>query len=492
MRLAALCTALAACAAPVQVHLFDACEPDDTSRWPVVPAAAIAPGDHFRAFDVDRDDPTGPRFSTYGKAPEIVAVPDPFGIDVLVQDQAEGSTAYLLRIARNREAFALTSLTPVPSLGRIMGLARDPAGVRYVATGVVEGGEITLEYPAPGEFRSGIVQILGIDARGATLLAVDLHTARGAANPEAELIINPMVAATSRLVWGGGRLALLHGINTDPDSEGVRHQKALTTHIDPATGAVARTSSIWVSHSFDQRMIHDGTAFVEMHLGDAYPRDLVVAKVEPDSGPYPALHVKGATGDNNTFSRIGGVATIDPSVDETFGYLVLFATEGTPETGDAISGARNLGIVRFRRDFEATDGAAGEHLDPDLPDEFQVAVDGVPKTNRLRWLTDLETADDRHVDRPKLVSVGCGAYVALWEEWGGESQIFYGTFAMTLDARGEPMAGPERVTEHHLPRGDDAFELDNTAAWIAADGETGELFLHRVTRDLVFSRVPID
>lgn len=491
MRRALLFFTLVACAAPVEIHLFDACEPDETALWPVVEPAGIIPGDYFRPFDVDQDDHAGPRFSTYGKAPEIVAVTDPFGIDVLVQDHGDGASAYLLRVARNRDGFALTSLTPVPSLGRIMGLARDPDGVRYVATGVVEGESITLDHPAPGAFRSGIVQILGIDRTGDVTLDVDLDPARGAANPDAELIINPMVAATSRLVWGGGRLALLHGINTDPDDAGVRHQKALTTHVDPQTGAALRTASIWVSHSFDQRMIHDGEAFVELHLGDAYPRDLVVAKVEPDSGPYPALHVKGETGDNNTFSRLGGIATIEQEYDDTYGYLVLFATEGTPETEDAISGARNLGIVRFRRDFEATDVATGEHLDPDLPDSFEVAVDGIPKTNRLRWLTHHGPTGDRHVDRPKLVAIGCGAYLALWEEWEGESQAFLGTWGMTLDARGEPVLGPERLTDHHLPRGDDAFELDNTAAWIAADGQTGALFVHRVDRELRFSRVPI-
>jgi hypothetical protein len=491
MRRALLLAVLAGCAAPVNVHLFDTCGPDDTSRWPIIAPAGIVTGDHFRPFDADLDDHAGPIYSTYGRAPEIVAVPNGFGIDVLVQDQGSSGAAHLLRIERSREHFALTSIVQVPSLGRIMGLTRDPAGARYVATGVVEGSEITLEHPAPGVFRPDIVRVLRVDRDGAIAQDIDLDLARGAANPQAELIINPMVAATSRLLWGGGRLALLHGINTDPDGEGVRHQKALTTHLDPLTGEVTRTASVWVSHSFDQRMIHDGTGFVEMHLGDAYPRQIVIARVEPDSGPYPALHVKGTTGDNNTFSRLGGLALIDPAVDPDFGYLALFAAESTPETSQPLSGPRNLGIVRLRRDFEATDGAAGEHLDPDLPDEFTAAVDGAPHTNRLRWLTAHEPGDDRHVDRPKLISVGCGAYLALWEEWEGDSQVFLGTYGMALEAAGAPVAGPVRLTDHHLPRGDDAFELDNAAAWISGDRETGALYVNRVSRDLRFTRDPV-
>jgi hypothetical protein len=84
-------------------------------------------------------------------------------------------------------------------------------------------------------------------------------------------------------------------INTDPDWNigGTRHQKALSTRLDATSGAIIRTSSVWVSHSFDQRLLYDGEGIIEHHLGDAYPRYIVFAR---DHTSYPLFHIKGDLG----------------------------------------------------------------------------------------------------------------------------------------------------------------------------------------------------
>ena len=419
---------------------------------------------------------------------------------MLVQDYTVGPTgkAYLLRLEPLNFDYVITSVIEPPMLDRVMGLARDLNDNLYVASGAAEADQITLEYPAPGQHRSGVVRVVKMSSDGEIQFDTDVDLAREAAGDGPELVINPMVAATSRLAMGPGSVALLHGINTDPDGDGVRHQKALTTHFQSLTGEVTRTSSIWVSHSFDQRMFHDGTGFLEMHLGDAFPRDIAFARVDPDSGSYPLLSIKGETGANNTFTRLGDAAIIEN--DPTYGYIALFSTEVTtgtdpvnPDQG-TVAGSRDLGIVRVRRDFENTDGGSGAHIDPSLPDSFTVQSGDAQRTNRLRWLTSYQadTGGLAHAERPKMVALGGDTYVVLWEHWSTTS-TFDGTWGMVIDANGGTRTEARKLTDSHLSRGDDAFALNGEAAWLTGHNTTApQLHLHVVDADLTYRMVIVD
>lgn len=479
----------AGCVAQVHMALHLECDPDDMSMWPPLDADVVSPVGELVPFDLEVDDYAGPASSAYGKTPEIVAVPDTFGIDVLLQDYGEGAPAKLVRIERDQERFVVTQILDVDALDRVMGLAVDDEGYRYVATGVAEDVSYN-ETPAVGEYRDDIVHIDKIDRDGEVLYTVDLDRAREATGNAPELVMSPMIAGSSRLVWGGGKVEILHAINTDWDASiGQRHQKALSTVIDAATGDVTRTASIWVSHSFDQRLYYDGTGFIEMHLGDAYPRQIVMARVEPDSSPYPIMNNKGTTGDNNTYSRLGGVAIVPPEEDPDFGYLAVFSTESTTDlTG---GGPKNVGLVRVRRDFETKDPASGDHIDPAMPDELVSAVDGTEYTNHLKWLTAYTTESGLQAERTRIVSVGCGRYVVLWEQWDS-ANTYYGTQGLVLDAQGEVVVEAREVTLLHIPRGDDPFAFDNSAAWISANQETGALYVNRVYADLSFTQDAIE
>jgi hypothetical protein len=466
----------------------------ESGEPPPVPVATIA--ELLVPFDTNTMDVEGPAgWSTqYGKSPEIVAVPWGRTIDVLVQDYAMGpdGRAFALRLEPSADDYVITSVLEPPMLDRIMGFARDPNDVLYVATGINETDTLTLEDPMPGQYRSGIVRVVKVGWDGTVQFDTDLDLARQATGEAPELLINPMVAATSRLAFGGNAVALVHGINTDTDwAINARHQKALTTHLDASTGDVTRTSSIWVSHSFDQRMFHDGTGFVELHLGDAYPRDVVLARVAPDSGSYSLLAIKGPTGANNTFTRLGNAALIDG--DPTYGYLALFATEPTPGTDGMIAGSRELGVVRVRRDFETVDPAAGMHLDPGMPDAFDVQSGGQMRQNRLRWLTSYQAEGGQsHAERPKLVPLGSDAYAVLWERWDAAGSTFAGTWGMVIDATGATLAEPAALTDAHLPRGDDAFALDGEAAWITGDATARQLHVHVVDAQLAYRRIVVE
>jgi hypothetical protein len=483
---------------PVALPLHLECEPDDTTHFPRPEAPPISPVGELAPFAIETDDPYGgPGWSLFGKRPEIVVLPDDLGFDVLLQDYGSGAHAKLVRIDRDKDAFVVTSIVDVDALERIMGLARDDQGYRYVASGVHED-EVRLdpEYPAVGEFREDVVHVDKLDRNGTVVWTVDLDVAREEAGANA-LVINPMDAGTSRLVWGGGRLALLHAINTDYDATvDSRHQRALTTVLEADSGAIVHTEASWVSHSFDQRLYYDGTDFLELHLGDAYPRLTLLTRSSPNARQHPVLYNKGYEGSNETFTRLGGVAPIPPEVDEEHGYLVAFVTESTPDVGGL--GPKNVGISRIRRDFDSIDPSSGDHVDPSLPDELVseiVTPSGAQEhTNRLQWLTDHAAGTEIEAERPHIVAIGCDRYVVLWEEWNPEpfdNQRFLGTWGVVIDAAGNVLVEKKLVTEHHVPRSDDVVAFDNTAAWISAEHD-GTLYVNRVGPDLGFARFVIE
>lgn len=456
----------------------------------------------LRPFDVNQQDLVGPHqhAAMYGKTPEIVVEASGDGFDVLLQDHADGAgEAWLLRFERDGDDYVIVRALEAPILDRIMGLARDEAGNLYVASGVDEAEDVTVDYPAENEYRSGVVRVVKLDPEGRIAFDTDLDLAREAAGDDPEQLIKPMVASTARMAVGGGRVALVHGINTPPDGGGVRHQKAITTHLDASTGDVVRLSSMWVSHSFDQRVFHDGSGFMEMHLGDAYPRTIVTGRIgEESSGSYALFHIKGSTGANNTHTRLGDFATIEGDAD--FGYLALFATEraeGTDPMGshERIAGIRDLAIVRYRRDFESTDRDSDALLDSAMPDSMTVSSGGETSTNTLRWLTDHQgESAATHAERPKLIALGDDTYLVLYERWSlaGDGYDFDGTWAMHIDHRGDAHHGPERVSDSHLPRGDDAFGLESGGAWLTGDQDDGELTLHLVSPDLDYRAIVLE
>lgn len=444
-------------------------------------------------FATEMADNSGPTSwaSRYGKTPEIVAVPDGEALAVLLQDQMSSELAHLVHLAPSGSGFALDAAYEVESLGRIMGLALDEKGNYFVATGVDEDEEVDATYPPNDIHRKDIVRVVKFDRSGCVLMESDVDMARGTADAESEIIVNPMVAGSSRLAYGAGQLALVHSHNTepDPDLDGTRHQKAITTHIDAETGQVTRASTLWVSHSFDQRAFFDGTGLLELHLGDAYPRTVALGRyLGAGKGVARDLfHIKGPVGDNNTFTRLGGIAQVP---DPEFGYLVVFATERTSGfDGDAeIQGTRDLALVRVRAELAEVSGSVIDTGDG--TSEFSVNSANKDLTNHVRWLTSL--AEDRHVERPRIVSLAGEGAIVLWEEWtvSGNRSTFEGTFALRLDTAGTVTTGPLQLSGFgHISRGDDAVTLGGRALYVG--GSSAGLELNFIAPDLTAETVVV-
>lgn len=468
---------------------------------PLEPVSTV--GELLVPFDVNLQDQAGPGSwnTNYGKTPEIIAVPHGRALYVWAQDYEtdDAQRAVLLRLEPSVDDYVITAFGEPPFLDRIMGLAHDGGDRIYVASGIIEDlhQPLTVDYPAPGEYRSNIVNIVDTDWDGNIAWTTDLDLARQAFD-EPELLINPMVAASSRMAYGASTIALVHGINTDPDGNGVRHQKAITTHVSASDGSVTRSASIWVSHSFDQRMRFDGQRFIEMHHGDAYPRHVAFAGIEASggggTGEYPLFHIKGPVGDNVTRTQIGDVALIED--DPEYGYLAVFISERSGGTDDIIpqqeriAGTREVGMVRVLRDFEIDGGDDLAHLDPSLPHTLDVQSSGEARTNRLRWLTDYDSAPGGPAsvvaERAKLVAIGDDQYIVMWEqhELDASGYVFAGSWGVTIDAHGDAMAGPSLVSDSRLPRGDDAFGLEDGAAFLTGDSEARALHLHLIDEQL--------
>jgi len=495
---------LAGCVAPVDFG------PDSMIGFADPEDAVATVAETLVPFDVDRQDLVGPARSTYGKTPELVVSAQHHDLYVFAHDYTDPTGqpagARILRLRRTESDYIITRVLEPPGfLDRIVGFDHDEQdGTLYIASAVSEGGVVDAEYPAAEEYREGVVHVSALTPDGEELFRTDLDVARAEVADAPEQVINPMVAATGRLAVGGGHVALVHGINTVPDPEinNRRHQKALTTFLDASTGDVTRLSTIWVSHSFDQRLIWDGQGFVEHHLGDAYPRHIAFARTDPraDAGAreLPLLVIKGESGENTTRTSIGSVVPLpegDPAA-----FLAVYATEPTPTTTPIhpelsnMAGSREIAITRVMRGFEQSDGESLAHLDASLPD--RMSLDGVETP--VRWLTDYHAQSEGlvHGDRPRLVDVGEGRYVVLWEKWtysDSGSADFDGTWGMVIDAMGETLVEARMIVPTHLPRGDDPFALpDGRAGWLTGDSEARTLTVRTVDAELQYKAYVVE
>lgn len=461
--------------------------PEILHSEPDIPVASV-----LTPFDANTSDLNGPSSwaAKYGKTPEIIVASNGAELDVLAQDYNSATTwkAVLLHIKRDPSGpgYRVTkALTSIPMLDRVMGLAVDSAGNRYYATGVDESDEVDPYYPPANTYRNNIVRVVKLNAAGSVQYNIDLDIARHNFDSGAEMIINPMTFGSARLAVGGNEVALVHSINTGPDWNigGARHQKALSTRLNAATGAVTRTSSIWVSHSFEQRLLYDGEGIIEHHLGDAYPRYIAFGR---EHQSYSLFHIKGALGENNTFTRLGNVALIED--DPAYRYVAVFASESNATTGQDINGPRNLGFVRVKE--------SDNSIDPSLPNTLAVNSAGATYTNRLKWLTSYTAGSNLHAERPKLVAIGGDQYIVLWEQWtstGSYNDTFNGVYGMLIDDTGAILRAAKLITsQHHLSRGDDAFLLDGRAAWMTGSAAGKKLYIHFVDSSLNYQMVTLD
>jgi hypothetical protein len=93
-------------------------------------------------------------------------------------------------------------------------------------------------------------------------------------------------------------------------------------------------------------------------LGDAYPRAIALGRFnagDEGTATYELFKPKGETGDNNTFTRLGGIA---PIATGDMGYVVVFTTERGSETAERLNGTRDVVTLGTSALLVTADGAA--------------------------------------------------------------------------------------------------------------------------------------
>jgi hypothetical protein len=437
-------------------------------------------------IDLNLKDLVGPDSwdSNYGKRPEFVTTVSGTGLDVFWSDQSTQHRGVVVHLEPNGAQFHVTRAWQVDLLDSVMGYAVGEDGIRYYATSVSEGDLISTTYPVNDIHRSNIVRLVGFDESGCVRLDVDLDLARGFYAADSAILINPMTAGTARLAYGGGVLALVHSANTQPDGGGTRHQMSRTTYVDVRSGEVIRTSTQWVSHSFDVREIWDGERFVELHLGDTFPRGLVLGRFgrSDGSGGYLPFRAKGSG--NPTYTRLGGIVPISSG---HFGWLTVFSTERSSEVTEPRS-ARDVALVRVVRDFEQLDSNKDSYVDTTAA--AQSTVSGTTTvTNYVTWLTDYGTTHSATdaAERPRIVALGNDRSLITWEHWTGST--FDAVYGSIVDASGSVLINAKKIGTDHISRGDDAVSFGGKGALVTSTD--GKLVVTLVSGDLTTTRIEV-
>ncbi len=188
------------------------------------------------------------------------------------------------------------------------------------------------------------------------------------------------------------------------------------------------SSTPWVSHSFDQRVIWYSKAksWLFVDQGDAYPRSFVADLLNINSlkaTRNTILTFKGENGDNMTNAQLGGVA------ETASGVMVV--------------------------------GAAGKNGAQDAKQQLFVTVFDPTKSGSIKisWLTD------NAVVEPQLVSIGNGKFVVLWEEHGKTVTAYY----MVLDDNGKKLVDRTSLGNIRLHDNEDPVLEGNVVHWVSEE-----------------------
>jgi hypothetical protein len=425
-------------------------------------------------------DPARHEHTPFQRNPEIMSLVSRRDLWVVWRDfeTAKEKTwkAGVLGIGKEGNVPVVRKAFEVDLIHTLMGFAADEQGNFYVATGILEGSE---NFPKPPVHRSDIVVILKYSPQGKLLQKMDVQKEMQKADPNATIIQEPGSHgwSSSRLACGNGTLHIVFGVSWTNG-----HQGACAAQLDAVTGKVVKLGSVYCSHTMDQRLSWDGDTFLEMQMGDAFPRAFVVGKHfrTKGSASYELFNPKGGRQQHSFCGNI--VATSHPQ----FGYLANFSVEKSPGENSY----HELAVVRVRGKFEGLDANPGakKYVDASL-EPYTVAAEGGPRTSYVKWMTD--AAKDRmHVVKPKLVRVDLDRFLMLWERCAGEpgerlqGRGYKGTFGMVIDSNLKVVQPEKQVSEVPLVTADDGIFWEGKAVFVSGNAKGKTLRLSLVDKNL--------
>ena len=389
------------------------------------------------------------------------------------------------------------------TLAYLGGFTRDEAGNMYYLTTVAE--DLTNQVQPSRVQRPNIAQVVKLSPLGNELFRSNLRTDISWA--EQTPIYSPMTWGTGKIAFGNGRIMTVFSTNTEFDpAVNSRHQWHIYTGLNADTGAVDFSTPTF-GHSWDHRLIFHAGKFIGTSLGDAGLRGIGVANADiPDH--RVAFAIKGGDAPTvpfyqNVFTRLGDLAPGNA------GYGLLFSTEKTATytggTSPVIS-SRNIAFVHVRSDFDTLDydpqlkydvsivdtntgNAAAQTFDVPIKDYWGTTYAG--RNKGLVWLTNYTNRSTENAERPHLVAIDGGRFIALWEKWSLTAYVE--TFAAVLDEYGNILKAPASLgTTARLHRQDSPIRFGNKAAWVVGESAGPRLVLYTLDAGLVLNRIQIN
>jgi len=430
-------------------------------------------------YDTRAGSQSGPQ-SVYGKNNEFVLFDGAGGMfSVFWQDYAKNKL-YLTSLDTN---LSVKNMALPVSSGVIGTCTTDPDGNLY--------------YLTLGTGSDPVIQLVKTDSAG------KLIKKRTLSNSQSEFNVYAFGDVVN-LQYADGKLGMVLARTMQKSADGLNHQGSIAVVFDANDLSTLRNYGQNSGHSFNNRVIADGNNFITMTLGDNYPRGIVVHKVSDKSiegkvvytfktahGRDPSPYRKGENGkplpagkwsnDNYTYTDFGDIAKGDG------GYGVLFASEKTADNALAksqLNEPRNLGFVLLALDFQTKKQdsliVSDEVVISKGTDSAEFGFytfDGWFSKQQYRgviWLTAYTDKNRDNAVSPKMVYLGGGRYLALWEKW--TNNTFKNLCGCVFDEKGNLLIKETDLGALlRLGRGERIILSGSRVLWITASNSQLEL-----------------
>jgi hypothetical protein len=328
-----------------------------------------------------------------------------------------------------------------------------------------------------GEFSPNI-KLVKLDPKGKELKSFSPNIDR-----ENFDVMFPIEAGTSRVVFGNGKVAVHLGKTQHKNKkDGLNHQSGILFIVNSDTMEFLKDESqTWTaSHSFDQRMIFDGTDFVNLDLADAFPRGISITKKKSAKLVFT---YKAGKMYQKTFTELGNLVSLPD------GYLVLGASEKDFDPANAevyLNDSRNLFLLKVAKNFPEikVETKSPYIISKDVvissgDDSSEISfVDYAGKKFPQKrvgviWLTDFKNKSTENILRPKLIQIEEDKFVAVFEKWSANSYLT--TEYLIFNSSGKVIQNPIDLGSARLNRKDDPVFLNGKIIWTSGKKEKNEL-----------------
>jgi hypothetical protein len=452
--------------------------PRPLAAAPLEQAGAVRYRVPGQPYDTATGFPVGPNASraVYGLTRQFFPVRDRARVGAIwqSQDPSDGGQIFVTWFGPDPEA-AENTVGLQRTDERLAAAASDDDGTLFTFT--VERGDGT-----PNAARHATLTRRTAD--GATT-TVTPDTGRDGLNM---VDFNERNSASMVVASWAGWVGLMFSRTVHQSDDGLNHQSGSACIFDATTLALTKNLGQTSGHSWASMMIRtrDRGQVIAAEIGDNYPRGLQIHRLYAESvasrvvytyktqhgsqpvnpanreAPvYAEISTPGKTfyqwsNDNQVYTELGGVT--DAPFAEGSAYLVAFAGErpslDNSKVGEHLSGARDLGVVLVREDFEAATRRESPTWSPStwVTDDLFIGGAGTAeeggyytfggdfqpqRVTGVVWLTDYPADKSRNASRVKVAQLGgdgdhSGDILLLWEVWGPDA--YQETFWMTVRA----------------------------------------------------------